>query len=74
MGSMRVLCLQGDAKVEWDAENEDEVGVARKAFREYAKKGFKAFRMTGRGTKGDPIEEFDPEAEEILFVPPVRGG
>ena len=74
MGELRVIGRQGDSKVVWNSENAQEVGVARKVFEEYRSKGFTAFATTKAGRKGNLLVNFDPQAEEILFVPPMAGG
>ncbi len=74
MGKMQIMDVTGDIKVEWNPDNEKEVGVAEKSFNEYIKKGFKAYRIYDDGKKGEPIEKFDKFAERILFVVPIAGG
>ena len=75
MGSLRILDPKmGDIKLIWDSENEDEVELVKKQFREAKKKGFSPFAVKKNGQKGERIEEFDPEAEKIIMVPPVAGG
>ena len=69
-----MLCSKGDTKITWDSTQALEVAEAKKAFKQYRDKGFAAFRIAKRGQKGEPIEAFDADAEEILFVPPVAGG
>jgi hypothetical protein len=74
MGTMRVVCQKGDSRIAWNPENKDEVDAARKAFEEYRRKEFAAFRVSPSGKKDGQISAFDPLAEEIIFVPPIAGG
>ena len=71
---MSVLNEEGDTKIEWDTDNKDEVKQAERTFKELTKKGYKAFEMCEEGNKGEEMEEFDKEAERIIFVPPMAGG
>lgn len=72
-GEMSVMGKEGDTKFTWNAKDPTEVEAARATWDLYKKKGFAAFRMK-RSTKGDQMDEFDPEAGRILFVPPMQGG
>ena len=74
MGTMAIMGVEGDVKVEWNPDNKQEVASAEKIFDENIKKGFKAFRMYDGGKRGDPLTTFDKYAEKVLFVVPVRGG
>lgn len=74
MGTLNIMGKEGDVKLEWDPDNEQEVEVAERAFKENIKKDFKAFRMYGNGKKGESLTKFDKTAEKILFVPPIVGG
>jgi len=42
--------------------------------KENVKEGFKAFRVYDDGKKGERLDEFDPYAEKVLFVPLLKGG
>lgn len=74
-GYMAVMGRDGDTKYMWDANKQDEVDIARKTFESFRKKGYLAFRATGKeGAKGEQIRTFQPDAERIIFVPPMVGG
>ena len=65
----------GDQRVMWDRENEDEVEAARRMFRDLTRKGYLAYKATGkRGEQGEQIRDFDPDAERIILVKPNQGG
>lgn len=72
---MAILDHTGDTKVMWSKDNEDEVEAARAQFNTLTKKGYTAWRVTGKdGKKGEQIREFDPDAERIILSPPVQAG
>lgn len=74
MGELRELGIQGDTKIIWDAEQEDEVKVARKAFDKLQGKGYFAYEVKRNGEKGEVIREFNPDAEKIIMALPMQGG
>lgn len=74
-GELAILDDTGDTKVMWSKDNDDEVDAARAQFNTLTRKGYTAYRATGKdGKKGEQIREFDPDAERIILVPPVQGG
>ena len=74
MGELRELGPQGDTKIIWDADKEDEVDVARSSFNKLKSKGYYAYKVKKKGEKGRVIREFDPDAEKIIMALPMRGG
>ena len=70
----------GDTKVVWDPHDEESVAEARRTFNMLKKKNFAFFRQkgskgnVGSSEKGKVIREFDPDAREIIAVPPLAGG
>jgi hypothetical protein len=72
---LRILCSDGDRRLVWRKESQDEVREAKKAFNEaLAKKGNLAYAVSQEGERSQKITEFDPEAEEIVIVPMITGG
>lgn len=73
-----VLCAMspkdGDVKVVWNSDNEDEVATARKTFDDLKAKRFAAFRVDKKGGKATQMSTFDPDAEAIIMAPPIAGG
>lgn len=67
---------KGDSKIKWDKNNPAEVEGARAAFDKLVgDKKFAAFKLSKfTDSKGERITRFDPDAERILFVPPMQGG
>ena len=64
----------GHLKVTWDADNEEEVAVARKQFDDCVAKGFAAFRVGKLGKRGERIHAFDRNAEAVILSAPIAGG
>lgn len=65
---------EGHLTVGWDQENEQETRVARETFTRMMGKGYAAYRNTEGAAPGEQIREFDPEAENILLMPPMAAG
>ena len=74
MGELRELGKQGDTKLIWDPDNEDEVCAARDTFDSLKKKGFLAYKVKKTGKQGKIITKFDRAAEKIIMAPQMRGG
>lgn len=74
-GTMHELHDTGDQRVMWDRTVPDEVAAARKTFDDLMKKGYLAYKAEGkRGSQGEQIRRFDPDAERIILVKPSQGG
>ena len=72
---MAITDETGDTKIMWSKDNEDEIEVARTTFNTMIRKGYAAFRVTGKnGDAGEQMREFDPNAERIIFTKPQAGG
>lgn len=75
MSEMAVMNREGDTKVEWDRSNANEVEAARRSFDDLVgQKRYAAFKMGPGAKRGEQIRTFDPDAERIVLVPPMRGG
>ena len=81
MGLLRVISKHGDDCVQWNEQEVQAGGVeAMAAIRETERifaqervRGATAFRVeTGKPT--ERIEQFDPQAEQIILVPRIVGG
>jgi hypothetical protein len=81
MGMLRIISKRGDDRLLWnaedalagDAEAKAAVQEAERIFAKEQAKGATAFRVE----PGKPIkrmEQFDPQAEQIVMVPRVVGG
>jgi hypothetical protein len=74
--AMAIMGKPGDTKVIWDPDSPDEVNAVRTQFDALVRtKRYKAFRVDGKyGERGEQMDQFDPEAGRIIFVPPMQGG
>jgi hypothetical protein len=81
MGVLRVLCSHGDDRYYWDQtaamtgnlEAESAVQEAERIFEQQRARGALAVRVTPDGAP-QRIDQFDPEALQILLLPRVVGG
>jgi hypothetical protein len=74
MGEMAILGKEGDTKVIWDPNNEDELEAAEDQFDSLIEKGFKAFKVDKEGNKTTSIKKFNPSLGKIILVPALVGG
>lgn len=68
---------KGDIAMTWDPAKKKEVAEAKKVFDELLGKGYRAWRVDVAKDKRDEttmLKEFDPEAAEIVVLPPLTGG
>jgi len=74
-GELAIMDRTGDTKILWNRHDPNDVAVARAAFREARSKGFLIYRAEGKdGHQGEQINEFDPDAERLIAIPPMVGG
>lgn len=74
-GEMAIMGKEGDTKIIWDQNNNDEVENAKATFDRLRGKGYLAFKVVGKeGDKGEQMNDFDPKVERIIFAPQLRGG
>jgi Tfp pilus assembly protein PilX len=81
MGMLRVISKRGDDRVQWnerdaqagDAEASAAIREAERIFAQERSRGATAFRVE-TGKPAERIEQFDPQAEQIILVPRVVGG
>lgn len=67
----------GDITVSWDPTKKKEVANAKKTFEDLVAKGYRAWRVDvveGKRDDTTMLKEFDPEAKEIVILPPLTGG
>lgn len=72
MAIIRTMSRRGDDELSYHLADEAAVAKARELFLANQTAGMAAFKMTG--TDGELIREFDDTADDILFVPALRGG
>lgn len=66
----------GDTTIRWNANDPEEVEMARKAYEAYKKKhpNALAYKTDRHEKKADALSAFDPNAEVILMVKQMVGG
>jgi hypothetical protein len=81
MGMLRIISKRGDDRLLWNAEDALAGDAQAKAAVQEAERIFAKERAEGatafRVEPGQPIkrvEQFDPQAEQIVMVPRVVGG
>jgi hypothetical protein len=81
VSTLRVLSVSGDERVSWDAdavhrgdpEAQAAVREAERIFAAERKRGATAFRVAP-GAQPERIDALDPQADEIIVIPPMAGG
>ena len=81
MGMLRVLSRRGDDRFEWnptavevgDPEAVAAIKEAERIFEEQRARGATAVRVRP-GQPAERIQQFDPNAQEIIMIPRVVGG
>jgi hypothetical protein len=60
----------GDKRIVWDAHDLEQIAEAKRMFDEAIQQGLVPYKVgvDGRATS-EVMEEFDPEAEEVIFLP-----
>lgn len=75
---MAIMGEDGDTKIVWDPDKQDEVDNAKATYERLVKKGFLVYsvRTKGKktGEKNHKLSDFDPDEEMLIFVPPIVGG
>jgi hypothetical protein len=74
MSEMAILDQSGDTRLQWDKDDPDSVASAEARFNELKAKRFLAYTVNKKGTQGEVIQKFDPNAERIILTPPPVGG
>jgi hypothetical protein len=81
MGMLRIISKRGDERLLWneqdaladDAEARAAIQEAERIFARERARGATAFRVEA-GKPAERLEQFDPQAEQIILVPRVVGG
>ncbi len=70
-----VMDGSGDTRHEFDASDAESVARAEERFQALMKKGFRAVALgKNNGDTGELIGKFDPNVEQTLFIPQLKGG
>jgi hypothetical protein len=77
-GCFRVMTPKdGDKRVVWDSQDFSQIREAKEMFDELVAEGLCPYRVGTNGrASSDVMDEFDPHAEEVIFMPiaMVAGG
>jgi hypothetical protein len=74
MGVQIVMDGSGDTRHEFDASDLESVAKAEERFHALIGKGFRAVALGRDGNSGELTGSFDPNVEETLFIPQLKGG
>jgi hypothetical protein len=69
-----VMDRNGDTRHEFDAADLASLAIAEARFHELTGKGFRAAALGKDGAPGELMRNFDPQAEQTLFIPQLVGG
>lgn len=60
----------GDRRIVWDRRNEIQLADAKKLFDELVEQGLVPYKVDSKGKATTKVmDQFDPEAEEVIFLP-----
>ena len=74
MGVQIIMDGSGDTRHEFDVFDQESVARAKRRFQELTGKGFRAVALGRNGDSGELIGGFDPNVEQTLFIPQLKGG
>lgn len=74
MGEMQFLNETGHSTLAWDATDEASIEVAEAEFDKLLHEGYVAFQREQKEKEAQRVDAFDPTADEILWLRPLRGG
>jgi len=74
MGVQIVMDGSGDTRHEFDVSDLTSVALAEERFQKLTGNGFRAVALGKNGEPGELIGAFDPNIEQTLFIPQLKGG
>ena len=76
VGTLHIMDSSGDTRIMWDPRNQDEIDIAKAAFKKAKDKGMVAYAVDDKGEKreGEVIREFDATRGKIIMAPQLVGG
>jgi len=74
VGEMQFLNKTGHSTLEWDVRDDESTSMAEAEFDKLLHEGYVAFQRERRDKDAQRVDSFDPAADEILWVRPLRGG
>lgn len=72
-----IMNPSGDDRLTWMKDSLKSIQAAKQAFVDFVKQGLKPYKVKTDGTvTAEIMDEFDPEAEEVIFLPgrPILAG
>ena len=68
-----IMDTTGDTRHQFDPDDASAIAEAERRFGELVGAGYLAAKRTGNGTS-ERLRQFDPTAQETLFIPRLVGG
>ena len=70
---LSVMDSSGDRQVTWQPDNPSEVAAAKAIFDAVKRRGYLVYSQPVGGS-GVAVRQFDPNAEDLIAVPPIVAG
>ncbi len=74
MGVQIVMDRSGDTRHQFDLSDKESIARAEERFRQLTGLGFRAVARGENGNSGELLDRFDPNIEQTLFIPQLKGG
>jgi hypothetical protein len=74
MGVQIVMDGTGDTRHRFEVSDLSSIALAEERFKELTGSGFRAVALGKDGSTGELIDTFDPNVEQTLFIPQLKGG
>jgi hypothetical protein len=74
MGVQIIMDGSGDTRHQFDVSDLASIALAEERFRKLTGLGFRAVALGKDGGTGELIDTFDPNVEQTLFIPQLKGG
>jgi hypothetical protein len=74
MGVQIVMNGSGDTRHQFDSADVKSLASAEERFRKLTWMGFRAVALGTNGSSGELLDRFDPQVEQTLFIPQLKGG
>lgn len=72
MGTIHVLCEDGDISINWDPENEDSVKNAKTEFARLKTDGYELYAPGEEGQRGKRMQRFSKKTGTVIAAPGVQ--
>ncbi len=74
MGAMHFLNETGHSTLAWETADPASIEIAEREFDKLLHEGYVAFQRDHHQVETQRVDVFDRDAEEILWLRPLRGG